>query len=192
VVLLLRRPSGDRPAPAANPTGSGGRAMNPVQLAGLAVIGVGVVAAIVALMPSRSRAPAPVTTTQSADAPASTVQTPAPAAPEQQPAIAEVPPPAATGAGAVVPGAYSCSAFMGVPPNGHLQPMPGFTVGSDGSYVHQDGVAGTLTVSGNVVEFHGGALDGQAATFDAGPAGRGTIHIYNESRSRTVIDCEGA
>ncbi|MDB5705517.1 MAG: hypothetical protein JWN66_2633 [Sphingomonas bacterium] len=100
--------------------------------------------------------------------------------------------PAAQGVpGGVVPNSYACSAFMGMPPNGHMQPIPGFTIAADGSYTHQDGSTGTVAVENAMLLFHGGSLDGQAATFDAGAAGRGTVHLYNESRSRTVIDCEG-
>ncbi len=91
----------------------------------------------------------------------------------------------------LVPNSYACSAFIGTPPSGHMATMPGFTILANGSYRHQHGSTGTVTVSGGTLEFHGGALDGQAATYDGGATGRGTVHLYNEKRSRTVIDCDG-
>ena len=94
-------------------------------------------------------------------------------------------------AGGLVANSYYCTAFIGTPPNGHLATMPGLSILAGGRYRHQDGSIGTITTSGNTMVFHGGSLDGQAATFDAGATGRGTVHLYNASRSRTVIDCDG-
>lgn len=86
---------------------------------------------------------------------------------------------------------YYCTAFIGTPPSGHLATMPGLSILAGGRYRHQDGSGGTVTIAGGAIEFHGGALDGRAATYDAGATGRGTLHLYNDSRSRTVIDCDG-
>ncbi len=91
----------------------------------------------------------------------------------------------------LVPNSYYCTAFIGSPPNGHLATMPGFSILTGGRYRHQDGSTGTATIAGSMLEFHGGSLDGQAATYNSGATGRGTIHLYNERRSRTVIDCDG-
>jgi hypothetical protein len=91
----------------------------------------------------------------------------------------------------LVANSYHCTAFIGTPPNGHLATMPGFTILGNGGYRHQDGSVGSVSSAGGTLEFHGGSLDGQAATFDGGATGRGTVHLYNQSRSRTVIDCDG-
>lgn len=69
--------------------------------------------------------------------------------------------------------------------------MPGLSILPGGRYRHQDGSGGTVTIASGAIEFQGGALDGRAATYDAGATGRGTLHLYNDSRSRTVIDCDG-
>jgi hypothetical protein len=90
----------------------------------------------------------------------------------------------------LVSNSYYCTAYIGTPPGGHMATMPGFTI-SGSTYRHQNGSSGTVSVSGGTLEFHGGALDGQAATYDGGATGRGTVHLYNQSRSRTVIDCDG-
>ena len=99
-------------------------------------------------------------------------------------------PAAGAPASRLVSNRYNCTVFIGTPPNGHMSATPGFTI-SGNSYRHQDGSSGTVTTVGGRLEFHGGALDGQAATYDAGATGRGTVHIFNASRSRTVIDCDG-
>ena len=80
--------------------------------------------------------------------------------------------PATTPAKRLVPNSYNCAAFIGTPPNGYLSKTGGFTI-SGTSYRYQDGTRGTVSMSGGVLKFHGGALDGQAATYDAGATGRG-------------------
>ena len=82
--------------------------------------------------------------------------------------------------GPAKPGSYNCVFFS----NGMLQTVPGFTLTAAG-YRHQNGGGGTTRRLGNVIEFVGGPLNGQA-----GKVGPKTIHLYNESRSRTVIDCD--
>lgn len=101
------------------------------------------------------------------------------------------PPGAPAAAVRLVATSYYCTAFIGTPPNGRLATMPGFAILPGGRYRHQDGSTGTVTTAGGTLLFHGGALDGRAATYDAGASGRGTVHLYNDSRSRTVIDCDG-
>ena len=91
----------------------------------------------------------------------------------------------------LVPNRYSCSIFIGVPPNGHMQASPGFTLSANGRYQDQNGGRGTYSVAAGILTFRGGRFDGQAATYDSGATGGGTVHIYNQSRSRTLIDCEG-
>jgi len=101
------------------------------------------------------------------------------------------PPPAPGAASQLVASSYYCTAFIGTPPNGRLATMPGFSILPGNRYRHGDGSTGTVTTSGAALTFHGGALDGQMATYDAGASGRGAIHLYNERRTRTVIDCDG-
>ena len=69
-----------------------------------------------------------------------------------------------------------------------LQTVPGFTI-ANGGYRHDDGSSGAAAFDSgrSLVEFSGGSLNGQAALFEAGPPVR--LRIYNETRSRTVIDC---
>ena len=43
----------------------------------------------------------------------------------------------------------------------------------------------TFDPAQSLITFHGGSMDGNAASYD----GR-VIHIYNEKRTRTVIDCD--
>lgn len=87
-------------------------------------------------------------------------------------------PPSPSG-GSASAGSYHCVLFV----NGILQTVPGFTL-TGAAYRHQNGGGGTVRRSGNTIEFVGGPLNGQA-----GKVGNQTINIYNESRSRTVIDC---
>ncbi|MES2096287.1 MAG: hypothetical protein V4459_05975 [Pseudomonadota bacterium] len=112
-----------------------------------------------------------------------------------EPSAATVPTaPAPTGGGAIAARAtkYSCVYFSGsVTGGGSLVSSPGFSIAGDGSYTHDDGTTGTVSMSGDTIEFHGGALDGQAAKYEDN-AGKGIARLYNEARSRTVIDCEGA
>lgn len=85
----------------------------------------------------------------------------------------------ATTGGSAQPGSYHCVFFT----NGMLQTVPGFTLTGNG-YRHQTGGGGTTRRSGSTIEFVGGPLNGQA-----GKVGPKTVHLYNPSRSRTVIDC---
>ena len=68
-----------------------------------------------------------------------------------------------------------------------LQTVPGFTIKAGGKYMDADGKNGTYTFdpAQSLITFHGGSMDGNAAHYD----GR-IIHIYNEKRTRTVIDCD--
>lgn len=88
--------------------------------------------------------------------------------------------PQAAAGGPAKPGSYHCVFFV----NGMLQTVPGFTLTGNG-YRHQNGGGGTTRRVGNTIEFIGGPLNGQA-----GKVGAKTIHLYNESRSRTVVDCD--
>jgi hypothetical protein len=99
----------------------------------------------------------------------------APAARSAPPRVA----PQAAAGGPAKPGSYHCVFFI----NGMLQTVPGFTL-TGGGYRHQNGGGGTTRRVGDTIEFVGGPLTGQA-----GKVGPGTIHLYNEKRSRTVIDC---
>jgi hypothetical protein len=101
------------------------------------------------------------------------------------------PPPGSAAGTQLVANSYNCTAFIGTPPNGRLATMPGFSILAGNRYRHGDGSTGTVTTSGASLTFHGGALDGQMATYDAGASGRGSVHLYNERRTRTVIDCDG-
>ena len=85
----------------------------------------------------------------------------------------------AAAGGAAQSGSYHCVFFT----NGMLQTVPGFTLTGNG-YRHQSGGGGTTRRSGSTIEFVGGPLNGQA-----GRVGPKTVHLYNHSRSRTVIDC---
>jgi len=100
-------------------------------------------------------------------------------------------PPAAAGGGQLIATSYYCTAFIGTPPNGRLATMPGFSILAGNRYQHENGSSGTVTTAGGALTFHDGALDGQMATFEAGASGRGAVHLYNESRTRTLIDCDG-
>ncbi len=96
--------------------------------------------------------------------------------------------------GPVRSGRYTCTSFIGVPPNGHMQPMPGIQIVGGTSYVHDTGGSrGSISYDPgqSLVLFHGGNLDGQAARYAVSAQGRATLGIYNERRSRTVIDCDG-
>lgn len=80
----------------------------------------------------------------------------------------------------IKPGRYHCTFFA----QGSLTTVPGFTVQGT-SYRHDNGGSGALRYDGGVVEFVGGALAGQAGKVEPG-----IIRLFNERRSRTVIDCE--
>ncbi len=94
--------------------------------------------------------------------------------------------------GTLKAGPYHCTSFVGpVTGGGHLVAIPGFTVVEDGTYVHQHGSRGRLTRGADgTATFQGGALSGQFAKYESS-GGHAVLRIYNESRSRTVIDCEG-
>jgi hypothetical protein len=94
-----------------------------------------------------------------------------------QPAQAQQKPPAA----AANAGSYHCVFFI----NNMLQTVPGFTLRPGGRYTHQNGGGGTYKVNGGVIEFSGGPLTGQA-----GKVSTNKVHLFNKSRSRTVIDCD--
>jgi hypothetical protein len=101
-------------------------------------------------------------------------------------------PAAAAGAISARATRYSCVFFSGsVTGGGRLVSSPGFSIASDGTYTHDDGTSGTVSMTADTIEFHGGALDGQAAKYEDN-GGKGVARLYNEDRSRTVIDCEGA
>ncbi len=106
---------------------------------------------------------------------------PAPAAPKAAPAPrpAAAPKAAAAPGAAPRPGAYHCVFFI----NGSLQTVPGFTL-APGRYTHQNGGGGTTRVAGGVIEFVGGPLTGQAGKVEPN-----IVRLFNEARSRTVIDC---
>ena len=78
-------------------------------------------------------------------------------------------------------GKYHCVFYIG---GQGLQTVPGFTLAT-GSYKHDAGAGGTTRYKDGVIEFVGGALNGQA-----GKVERGKVHIFNERRDRTVIDCD--
>ena len=88
----------------------------------------------------------------------------------------------AVAAGAIKPGHYHCTFFA----NRTLTTVPGFTV-KGSTYVHDNGGSGTLnhSIDKNLAEFVGGPLAGQAGKVEPG-----VIRLFNERRSRTVIDCE--
>ena len=96
-------------------------------------------------------------------------------------ASSPVAPPKAATAGAAKAGSYHCVFFI----NNMLQTVPGFTLQPGGRYTHQTGGGGTYKVNAGVIEFTGGPLTGQA-----GKLSPNRVHLFNESRSRTVIDCD--
>lgn len=92
-----------------------------------------------------------------------------------------------TGPATVAPGKYHCVFFL----NGALQTTPGFTIQPGSAYQHDGGTKGRYTYdpAQALLTFEGGALDKQAAHVEA-DGKRGIIRLYNERRSRTVIDCD--
>lgn len=100
------------------------------------------------------------------------------------PAARPSPPPApATVGGPAKPGAYSCFMWIGPVQTGYLSRVPGFTLTAAG-YRHQNGGGGTTRRVGDVIEFKGGPLNGQA-----GKVAPGKVHLFNKQRSWTVMDC---
>lgn len=77
-------------------------------------------------------------------------------------------------------GRYHCTLFA----HGALVTVPGFTVAGS-SYRHDNGGGGGIRPAQGMVEFVGGPLSGQAAKVEPG-----ILRIFNEKRTRTVIDCE--
>ena len=92
-----------------------------------------------------------------------------------------------TGPSAPATGKYHCVFFL----NGALQTTPGFTIQSNGSYSHDGGSKGRYTYDASkaLLTFEGGILDKQAGLVEIKDE-RGIIRLYNERRSRTVIDCD--
>lgn len=92
-----------------------------------------------------------------------------------------------SGPSTVTAGKYHCVFFI----NGALQTTPGFTIQSNGSYQHESGSKGRYTydASQGLLTFQGGSLDKQAAVVELKDK-LGIIRLYNERRSRTVIDCD--
>lgn len=80
-------------------------------------------------------------------------------------------------------GSYHCVFYIS---GQGLQTVPGFTLQAGDRYRHETGGTGRtgFDAGTGVLEFTGGPLDGQAGKVD----GKG-VHLLNESRSRTVIDC---
>jgi len=85
--------------------------------------------------------------------------------------------------GAVKPGKYHCVFFIS---GQGLQTVPGFTLHADGTYTDEDGKKGRYVFDSgrSEITFSGGKMDGNVAKYD------GKVRIYNERRSRTVIDCD--
>ena len=83
----------------------------------------------------------------------------------------------------VTPGKYHCVFFI----NGSLTTTPGFTILRSGEYRHDSGGTGKFTydATAGMLIFQGGDLDKQA-----GKVERNIVRIYNERRSRTVMDCD--
>ena len=88
---------------------------------------------------------------------------------------------------AVALGKYHCVFFI----SGQLQTVPGFTILADGKYQHDGGGKGTFSYDSNqaVITFQGAGLDKQAGLVENKDK-QAIIRIYNERRSRTVIDCD--
>jgi hypothetical protein len=88
----------------------------------------------------------------------------------------------------VAPGRYHCVFFIG---GQGLQTTPGFTIHSGGTYRHDGGTSGRFAFDAgrSVMTFQGGALDGQAGLVET-KGSIAYIRLYNERRSRTVIDCD--
>ncbi len=113
---------------------------------------------------------------------ASQTAAPAPTLAQAAPTAA----PVAAKAGAIPAGHYQCTIYVG-----YLQNSPGFTINGNGTYTHEQGSTGKVSMDNTgLVLFTGGALDGQAAKYERDGGGRPVIRLYNESRSRTDIDCQ--
>jgi hypothetical protein len=94
---------------------------------------------------------------------------------------------AAPGPATVQQGKYRCVFFI----NGSLTTTPGFTIQKDGVYVHDSGEKGRYTYAApeGLLTFQGGSLDKQAGLVERNDK-NGIVRIYNERRSRTVMDCD--
>jgi hypothetical protein len=90
---------------------------------------------------------------------------------------------AAPAAGPVGPttGSYHCVFYIG---GQGLQTVPGFTL-TPGAYRHQNGGGGKTRFAKGVIEFVGGPLNGQAGKVEPR-----IVRLFNEKRTRTVIDCD--
>jgi hypothetical protein len=106
------------------------------------------------------------------------------------PALALAPAPAAAGPASAVRspagpklGKYHCVFFV----NGGLTTTPGFTLKAGGAYGHDTGGGGTVRYdqASGVLDFVGGPLAGQAGKVEPK-----VVRIFNERRSRTVMDCD--
>jgi hypothetical protein len=84
---------------------------------------------------------------------------------------------------AVKPGKYHCVFYIS---GQGLQTVPGFTIQPGGTYLDTNGKKGNYAFDAakSIITFSGAAMDGNLAKYD------GKIRIYNERRSRTVIDCD--
>jgi hypothetical protein len=114
--------------------------------------------------------------------PKASTATPAPATPGRAgpPVQAAARNPA--GRGGATMGSYHCVLFI---PGSGLVTQSGFTLLPGGRYTHQLGGGGSTRVSGDLIEFTGGPLAGQA-----GKVSPGRVNLYNPGRTRTVIDCD--
>jgi hypothetical protein len=135
--------------------------------------------------PSAGVTSIPLTTLAGSPAPAGPAAAPPPPAP-----AAGKPTGLSTGKdgahGSVTAKSYACVFYIDSP-SSTLQTVPGFTIKAGGKYMDADGKNGTYTFdpAQALITFHGGSMNGNAARYD----GR-VIHIYNEKRTRTVIDCD--
>lgn len=91
------------------------------------------------------------------------------------------------GPASVVPGKYHCVFFI----NNSLTTTPGFTIQNGGVYLHDNGGKGHYTYKAGeaLIEFNDGPLEKQAGRVGVNEK-TGTINLYNERRSRTVMDCD--
>ena len=90
-------------------------------------------------------------------------------------------------ANSVAPGRYHCVFFV----NAALTTVPGFTIHRDGAYQHDDGSKGryVFDAAQSLITFQGGSLNSQAGRVEVAGQ-RSIIRLYNERRSRTVMDCD--
>jgi hypothetical protein len=113
----------------------------------------------------------------------------APNAPSQ---LAAAPPkrPAAYSGGAMVMGRYECWTYTG----GHLQAamMENFSLAGGGRYTDAGGHAGTYSVSGEVLTFHGGGLNGVHGKYIPGvPGSANPPHVQFIGSRGSGDACDG-